>query len=69
MIMYRRLTWADHVARIGESVNALKTHTGKATGSRCLRRHRNRHEDNIRKDLKQATANVKVELIQLRIRG
>ena len=50
---YRRLRWADHVARMEEGRSAFKILTGKPTGKRSLGKPRHRWEDNIRMDLKK----------------
>jgi hypothetical protein len=45
------LTWAGHVARIGEKRNACRLLVGKPEGKRPLGRPRRRLVDNIRMDL------------------
>ncbi|KAJ4437645.1 hypothetical protein ANN_17790 [Periplaneta americana] len=50
-IKSRRLRWAGHVARMGESRNAYSVLVGRPKGKRPLRRPRRRWEDNIKTDL------------------
>ena len=57
VIMSRRLTCADHVARMEEGV--FKILTFKPTTKRPLRRHQRRLEDNIRMHLKEIGINTK----------
>jgi hypothetical protein len=47
-----RMTWAGHVARIGEKRNAYRILVGKPEGKRPLERPRRRWVDNIKKDLR-----------------
>ncbi|KAJ4445566.1 hypothetical protein ANN_12246 [Periplaneta americana] len=49
-IKSRRLRWAGHVARMGESRNEL---VGRSVGKRSLGRPRRRWEDNIKLDLRK----------------
>ncbi|KAJ4426503.1 hypothetical protein ANN_27317 [Periplaneta americana] len=49
----RRLRWAGHVARMGESRNAYRVLVGRPEGKRPLGRPRRRWEDNIKMDLKE----------------
>jgi hypothetical protein len=51
IIKYRRIIWAEHVARMGEKTNAYKLLVGKPEGKRPLRRPRCRWVVNIRMDL------------------
>ena len=44
----RRLRWAGHVARMGQSRNAYRVLVGKPEGKRPLGRPRHRWEDNIK---------------------
>jgi hypothetical protein len=53
MINSRRISWAGHVARIGEKRNAYRILVGKSEGKRPLGRLRRRWEDNIRMDLRE----------------
>ena len=46
VIKFRKLRWAEHVARMEECRSAFKIFTGKPTGT-----PRRRWEDNIRMDL------------------
>ncbi|KAJ4449368.1 hypothetical protein ANN_00766 [Periplaneta americana] len=52
-IKSRRLRWAEHVARMGESRNAYRVLVGRLEGKRPLRRPRRRWEDNIKMDLRE----------------
>ncbi|KAJ4435468.1 hypothetical protein ANN_18084, partial [Periplaneta americana] len=52
-IKSRRLRWAGHVARMGESRNAYIVLVGKPEGKRPLGRPRRRWEDNIKMDLRE----------------
>ncbi|KAJ4446624.1 hypothetical protein ANN_13321 [Periplaneta americana] len=52
-IKSRRLRWAWHVARIGESTNAYRVLVGRPEGKRPLGRPRHRWEDNIKMDLRE----------------
>ncbi|KAJ4427168.1 hypothetical protein ANN_24784 [Periplaneta americana] len=49
-IKFRRLRWAGHVARMGESRNAHRVLVGMPEGKRPLGRPRRRWEDNIKMD-------------------
>ncbi|KAJ4440738.1 hypothetical protein ANN_08962 [Periplaneta americana] len=49
----RRLRWAGHVARMGESRNAYGVLVGRPEGKRPLGRPRRRWEDNIKMDLRE----------------
>jgi hypothetical protein len=51
VIKSRRLRWAGHVARMGESRGAYRALVGKPEGRRPLGRLRRRWEDNIKMDL------------------
>jgi hypothetical protein len=53
MIKSRRMRWAGHVARMGESRNAYRILVGKPEGRRPLGRPRCRWVDNIKMDLKR----------------
>jgi hypothetical protein len=53
MIKSRRMRWAGHVARMGETRNAYKILVGKPEGKRPLGRPRRRWVDNINMDLRQ----------------
>ncbi|KAJ4430110.1 hypothetical protein ANN_22320 [Periplaneta americana] len=52
-IKSRRLRWAGHVARMGESRNAYRVLVGRPAGKRPLERPRRRWEDNIKMDLRE----------------
>ncbi|KAJ4447080.1 hypothetical protein ANN_09069 [Periplaneta americana] len=52
-IKSRRLRWAGHVARMGESRNACRVLLGRPEGKRPLGRPRCRWEDNIKMDLRE----------------
>ncbi|KAJ4447721.1 hypothetical protein ANN_09729 [Periplaneta americana] len=52
-IKSRRLRWAGHVARVGESRNAYRVLVGRPEGKRPLGRPRRRWEDNIKTDLRE----------------
>ncbi|KAJ4439510.1 hypothetical protein ANN_07634 [Periplaneta americana] len=52
-IKSRRLRWAGHVARMGESRNAYTVLVGRPEGKRPLGRPRSRWEDNIKMDLRE----------------
>ncbi|KAJ4430430.1 hypothetical protein ANN_22646 [Periplaneta americana] len=52
-IKSRRLRWAGHVARMGESSNAYRVLVGRPEGKRPLERPRRRWEDNIKMDLRE----------------
>ncbi|KAJ4448383.1 hypothetical protein ANN_10399 [Periplaneta americana] len=51
-IKSRRLRWAEHVARMGESRNSYRVLVGRSEGTRPLGRPRRRWEDNIEMDLR-----------------
>jgi hypothetical protein len=53
MIKSRRMTWAGHVARLGEKRNAYRILVGKPEGTRPLGRPRRRWVDNIKMDLRE----------------
>ncbi|KAJ4445180.1 hypothetical protein ANN_06981 [Periplaneta americana] len=52
-IKSRRLRWAGHVARMGESRNAYSVLVGRPEGKRPLGRPRRRWEDNIKMNLRE----------------
>ncbi|KAJ4434116.1 hypothetical protein ANN_16436, partial [Periplaneta americana] len=52
-IKSRRLRWAGHVARMGESRNAYRVLVGRSEGKRPFGRPRRRWEDNIKMDLRE----------------
>jgi hypothetical protein len=51
MIKSKRMRWAGHVARMGETRNAYRIMVGKPEGKRPLGRPRRRWGDNIKMDL------------------
>jgi hypothetical protein len=51
MIKSRRMRWAGHVARIGETRNVYKILVGKPEGKRPLGRPRHRWVNNIKMDI------------------
>jgi hypothetical protein len=51
IIKSRRMKWAGHVARMGETRNAYRLLVGKPEGKRPLGRPRCRWVDNIKMDL------------------
>jgi hypothetical protein len=51
-IKSKRMTWTEHVIRLGENKNACRVLVAKPEGSRLLRRPRRTWEDNIEMDLK-----------------
>jgi hypothetical protein len=53
MIESRRMRWAEHVARIGETGNAYRMLVGKPEGMRPVGRQRPRWVDNIKIDLRE----------------
>jgi hypothetical protein len=53
MIKSRRMRWAGHVARMGETRNACRILVGKPEGKRPLGRPRRRWVDNIKIDLRE----------------
>ncbi|KAJ4426359.1 hypothetical protein ANN_27173 [Periplaneta americana] len=52
-IKSRRLRWAGHVARMGESRNAYRVLVGRPERKRPLGRPRRRWEDNVKMDLRE----------------
>jgi hypothetical protein len=53
IIKSRRMRWAGHVARMGETINAYRILVGKPEGKRPLGRPRRRWVDNIKMDLRE----------------
>ncbi|KAJ4436832.1 hypothetical protein ANN_16964 [Periplaneta americana] len=68
----RRLRWAGHVARMGESRNAYRVLVGRPEGKRPLGRPRRRWEDNIKMDLREVgtadSSDTKSRDIRFRVR-
>jgi hypothetical protein len=60
VIKSRGLRWADHVARVGELINAYSILVGDPEWKRSLRRPRCRWEDNIIMDLREIAWEGKV---------
>jgi hypothetical protein len=54
VIKSRRLSWAGHVARMGEGRGVYRVLMGKPEGKRPLGRPRRRWEDNIRMGLQES---------------
>jgi hypothetical protein len=52
-IIRRRLTWAGHVAQMGEKWNAYRILVGQPEGKRPLKRPRRMWVDNIKMDLRE----------------
>jgi len=50
VITSRRMRWAGHVARMGESRGLYRVFVGKPEGKRPLGRPRHKWEDNIKMD-------------------
>ncbi|KAJ4444178.1 hypothetical protein ANN_05968 [Periplaneta americana] len=63
----RRLRWAGHLARMGESRNAYRVLVGRPEGKRPLGMPRRRWEDNIKMDLRRWDMMIENGLILLRI--
>jgi hypothetical protein len=53
MIKPKRMRWAGHVARMGETRNAYRILVGKPEGNKPLGRSRYRWVDNIKIDLRE----------------
>jgi hypothetical protein len=53
MIKSRKMRWAEHVARMGEKMNAYRILVGKPEGKTLLGRPRRRWVDNIKMDLRE----------------
>jgi hypothetical protein len=53
MIKSRRMRWAGHVARMGETMNAFRILVGEPEGRRPLGRPRRRWVDDIKMDLRE----------------
>jgi hypothetical protein len=52
-IKSRRMTWARHVARMGEGRNVYRVLVKKPEGRRTLERPRRRWEDGLKIDLRE----------------
>ena len=53
VIKSRRMRWAGHLARMGESRGVYRVLVGKSEGKRPLGRPRRRWEDSIKMDLQE----------------
>ena len=53
MIKSRRMEWAGHVVRMGESRGVYKVLVRKPGGRRPFERPRHRYENNIKMDLRE----------------
>jgi len=53
VIKWRRMRWADHVARMGEERGVYRVFVGKPEGKRPLGRPRRMWVDNIKMDLQE----------------
>ena len=53
VVKSRRMTWAGHVARMGEERGVHRVLVGKPEGKRPLGKPRRRWEDNIKMDLQE----------------
>jgi hypothetical protein len=58
MIKSRRMRWAGHVGRMGETRNAYRIMLGKPQGKRPLGRQRRRWVGNIKLDLREKECDV-----------
>ncbi|KAJ4432124.1 hypothetical protein ANN_20740 [Periplaneta americana] len=69
-IKSRRLRWAGHITRMGESRNAYRVLVGRPEGKRPLGRPRRTWEDNIKMDLREMGYNGRdwINLVQDRDR-
>ena len=63
----RRMRWAGHVARMGESRGLYRVLVGKPEGKRPLGRPRRKSEGNIKMDLQEVGWGLWTGLIWLRI--
>jgi len=52
-IKSRRMSWAEHVARMGERRGVYRVLVGKPEGKRPLGRPRRRWDDNVKMDLQE----------------
>ena len=53
VIKSRRMRWAGHVARMGDSRGVYRVLVGKPKEKRALRRHSRRWDDNIKMDIQE----------------
>ncbi|KAJ4435551.1 hypothetical protein ANN_18167 [Periplaneta americana] len=68
-IKSRRLRWAGHIARMGESQNAYRVLVGTPAGKIPLGRPRRRWEDNIKIDLRLDMVETGLMLLRIGING
>jgi hypothetical protein len=66
VIKSRRMSWAGHVARMGEGRGAYRVLVGRPEGRRPLERPRHRWEDNIKMNLQKVGWGAWTGLIWLR---
>ena len=67
VIKSRRMKWAGHVARMGESRGVYRVLVGKSEGKRPIGRPKRKGEDNIKMDLQKVGWGSWTGLIRLRI--
>jgi hypothetical protein len=58
VVKSRRMSWAGHVARLGEDRDVHRVLVGKPEGKRPLGRPRRRWENNIKMDLQEVCVGV-----------
>jgi hypothetical protein len=58
VIKSRRMRWAEHVARMGDSRCVYRVLVGKPEGKRPLGKPRHRWEDDIKMDLQEVGCGV-----------
>jgi hypothetical protein len=58
VIKSRRMSWVEHVARMGERRGVYRFLVGKPDGKRPLGRPRRRWQDNTKKDLQEVDLGV-----------
>jgi hypothetical protein len=68
VIKSRRMSWAEHVARVGERRGVYRVLMGKPEGKRPLGRHMHRWEDIIKMDIQEVGCVVMdwIELAKVR---
>jgi len=66
VVKSRRMSWAGHVAYMGDRRGVYRVLVGKPEGKRPLGRPRRRWEDNIKMDLQEVRCGVMdwIELVQ-----
>jgi hypothetical protein len=67
MIKSRRMRWAGHAARMGETRNAFRILVGKPEGKRPLGRPRRRWVDNIKMVLGEIGWDSRVEVKKVKL--